>query len=218
MRGKAGMIKYSDVIHRITPAYAGKRPSKRIDGAVTLRITPAYAGKRCSDRPRLLRFWDHPRLCGEKIRVLLLTIRKEGSPPPMRGKGRLDILSKHINRITPAYAGKSRFMLDSHLVIQDHPRLCGEKLCCDTIDVVALGSPPPMRGKVCINRYLASSRRITPAYAGKSPQVHFKFELKRDHPRLCGEKFLLCIGITALIGSPPPMRGKASTRYKTEAK
>ena len=65
MRGKAGMIKYSDVIHRITPAYAGKSAelstgrSGRLGSPPPMRgkaflvcqcdystgITPAYAGK-----------------------------------------------------------------------------------------------------------------------------------------------------------------------------
>ena len=50
MRGKAGMIKYSDVIHRITPAYAGKR---------------VYLA------PDRLLVKDHPRLCGEKTKKIL---------------------------------------------------------------------------------------------------------------------------------------------------
>ena len=31
---------------------------------------------------------------------------------------------------------------------------------------------------------------------------------KRDHPRLCGEKFALSFLLALLPGSPPPMRGK----------
>ena len=50
-----------------------------------------------------------------------------GSPPPMRGKAKLQIIDKNSNGITPAYAGKSVYMDDSTLLHQDHPRLCGEK-------------------------------------------------------------------------------------------
>ena len=69
-------------------------------------ITPAYAGKSMSEISNLQVPKDHPRLCGEKLTVLLVTYDSPGSPPPMRGKG----LSLHIFhtscRITPAYAGK----------------------------------------------------------------------------------------------------------------
>ncbi len=51
------------------------------------------------------------------------------------------------------------------------------------------GSPPPMRGKVILNHLEPLSRRITPAYAGKSRKSP---KLRHFHR-----------------GSPPPMRGKA---------
>ena len=94
----------------------------------------------------------------------------------------------------------------------------------------ALGSPPPMRGKVsdASGRFL--TYRITPAYAGKSdrvkhcgsmlmgspPPMRGKASmaplwslLPWDHPRLCGEKGVLLAGQFWKWGSPPPMRGKA---------
>ena len=86
MRGKATSIKYKKYGNRITPAYAGKR---FLDGFPL--------GQR----------EDHPRLCGEKIRRLLRSNNRLGSPPPMRGK------AKFWQRVV--------------LVFWDHPRLCGEK-------------------------------------------------------------------------------------------
>ena len=66
MRGKVPVLRETNEIDGITPAYAGKSdPCKGTAGT----------GK------------DHPRLCGEKgsngcnFPVLI------GSPPPMRGKG-----------------------------------------------------------------------------------------------------------------------------------
>ena len=45
----------------------------------------------------------------------------------MRGKGSI-LDSFHVPwRITPAYAGKSLFLSIKIFVLQDHPRLCGEK-------------------------------------------------------------------------------------------
>ena len=55
-----------------------------------VRITPAYAGrsKITADFPVYLR--DHPRLCGEKAKLLPVLLRLPGSPPPMRGEDNRD--------------------------------------------------------------------------------------------------------------------------------
>ena len=73
----------------------------------TSRITPAYAGKSYKDNPYYIYHEDHPRLCGEKYRAVCLSCRRQGSPPPMRGKARFTALTVTCLRITPAYAGKS---------------------------------------------------------------------------------------------------------------
>ena len=65
-----------------------------------------------------------------------------------------------------------------------------------------------MRGKVNTLRTCDCTARITPAYAGKRSASHGHVETVRDHPRLCGEKFLLFSFEQFRIGSPPPMRGK----------
>ena len=52
--------------------------------------------------------------------------------------------------------------------------------------------------------------RITPAYAGKRARFQVRFQHQQDHPRLCGEKFCKAKKIMQRVGSPPPMRGKAS--------
>ena len=52
--------------------------------------------------------------------------------------------------------------------------------------------------------------RITPAYAGKSPNPRKKIVSLQDHPRLCGEKYVRGAEHAAGTGSPPPMRGKAN--------
>ena len=71
-------------------------------------ITPAYAGKRY-EYDKVLEFYkDHPRLCGEKVYYIYDGKQCKGSPPPMRGKDEFLQLLCTPNRITPAYAGKSR--------------------------------------------------------------------------------------------------------------
>ena len=65
----------------------------------------------------------------------------------MRGKASTISPPLVAFRITPAYAGKSRKPVHCRKPVQDHPRLCGEKFWSTLTFGVALGSPPPMRGK-----------------------------------------------------------------------
>ena len=128
----------------------------------------------------------------------------------MREKGRLVFSNLPQERITPAYAGKSRFEFFNKFIIWDHPRLCGEKKNISLEMIVILGSPPPMRGKVRQIRHLLFQIRITPAYAGKSLFRRMGHNQRRDHPRLCGEKGFAVSHSVIFTGSPPPMRGKAA--------
>ena len=132
------------------------------------RITPAYAGKSSHFVRRIISPWDHPRLCGEKVKVTSSEIVQPGSPPPMRGKDSSPRVVVARVRITPAYAGKSCCRISFFLRIGDHPRLCGEKLVMTSFNALFRGSPPPMRGKGYQCIIFPVSQRITPAYAGKS--------------------------------------------------
>ena len=73
-------------------------------------------------------------------------------------------------------------------MIEDHPRLCGEKSYIRSFVLLYSGSPPPMRGKVFDLPPQTFQDRITPAYAGKSFFPTESRLLYQDHPRLCGEK------------------------------
>ena len=151
-------------------------------------ITPAYAGKSSHTRRCPSIDWDHPRLCGEKIRFFAYIVNSEGSPPPMRGKANIGDDIGDDFRITPAYAGKSSDYKAGKCLIWDHPRLCGEKLKNGRETLVLQGSPPPMRGKALNSWDKSDSHGITPAYAGKRFKKKPTGKESRDHPRLCGEK------------------------------
>ena len=112
----------------------------------------------------------------------------------MRGKAYFLPRGAGLVRITPAYAGKSIDLQDSLNVMEDHPRLCGEKCLFHSFSFPLQGSPPPMRGKGPLRMPDTLLHRITPAYAGKSTKPTGNMNAVQDHPRLCGEK--------------PPMRGK----------
>ena len=108
----------------------------------------------------------------------------------MRGKENMKQMCNFFFRITPAYAGKSWIPITQFFNIQDHPRLCGEKLSSIMKRAWEIG--------------------ITPAYAGKSFSNVTGFFKEQDHPRLCGEKLAFLSESYTIPGSPPPMRGKGT--------
>ena len=112
------------------------------------------------------------------------------------------------SRITPAHAGKSIFLVYRYIHRQDHPRPCGEKPDDPAARERRAGSPPPMRGKVTATYADNANSRITPAHAGKSPEILIYVILYEDHPRPCGEKAFCEASSSRCHGSPPPMRGK----------
>ena len=65
----------------------------------------------------------------------------------MRGKLFQSSCFVVVQRITPAYAGKTKAQYQKEDIVWDHPRVCGENcgLCLSLL--ILLGSPPRMRGK-----------------------------------------------------------------------
>ena len=189
MRGKVWLHQKPGRVPGITPAYAGKSPPAK-------RKNPAI--------------WDHPRVCGEKIPSSLNWPMFLGSPPRVRGKADSANLHQPKPGITPAYAGKSTGLCEHSRQEQDHPRVCGEKSAASIWAICARGSPPRMRGKD--PRFIDDDTAggITPACAGKRPVSPIWWTPCQDHPRVCGEKSFHSLDESALPGSPPRVRGKAS--------
>ena len=173
------------------------------------RITPAYAGK----RRKLLLMWqtcrDHPRVCGEKLPEIWVFDCEVGSPPRMRGKALCGQLHQPCARITPAYAGKSWPDCTALYQCRDHPRICREKRDTMAFYPCVVGSPPRMRGKDGVLQVADQLLGITPAYAGKSRARRAAAAVRRDYPRICGEKRSAPKWKKPPAGSPPRMRGKA---------
>ena len=171
-------------------------------------ITPAYAGKSVVPQQGRQSPQDHPRVCGEKCGTPARAAEPPGSPPRMRGKARLRRGPRITPGITPAYAGKSLLLAAGIFWLQDHPRVCGEKLYTPCIIAPNVGSPPRMRGKEDRKEPLCGSFGITPAYAGKSAGLAPGQPRAGDHPRVCGEKWHDFVSSNTRLGSPPRMRGK----------
>ena len=151
-------------------------------------------------------------MCGEKACTSLLMGWMLGSPPHVRGKGRVRSCRALLLRITPAYAGKRARPKTPPLTPRDHPRMCGEKSVPGSAQSPAMGSPPHVRGKGVSTGFARAYPRITPAYAGKRADAGWIWSRPPDHPRVCGEKPALILRITWLQGSPPRMRGKVCVK------
>ena len=131
-----------------------------------------------------------------------------GSPPRMRGKAIQSRPDDSDHGITPAYAGKSLRRRSEMPILEDHPRVCGEKPADYVGYKLAEGSPPRMRGKEFGSKRKEKTMGITPAYAGKREIVEIDKTIVQDHPRVCGEKHQSFLSMNILQGSPPRMRGK----------
>ena len=142
-------------------------------GRLAVGITPAWAGKRSTPPHGGWCRHNHPRMGGEKMPFALVTAPESGSPPHGRGKVNTVTNSVPSVRITPAWAGKSVCQCFGAVVLQDHPRMGGEKPADSRPKTIRQGSPPHGRGKVCFICDIFNRFGITPAWAGK--------RLKRSH-------------------------------------
>ena len=171
-------------------------------------ITPAWAGKSLFPAGNALCPWDHPRVGGEKSLILATRTALMGSPPRGRGKASCFHVLSRSSGITPAWAGKSLFDMVINSLLEDHPRVGGEKFQKPIDMLQDMGSPPRGRGKVLEFALVFRWCRITPAWAGKSSAPLKRRRSRRDHPRVGGEKRRKLHWQTVQRGSPPRGRGK----------
>ena len=118
---------------------------------------------------------DHPCVCGEKQLTFSVGNVIVGSPLRMRGKDRTKHPLPTPEGITPAYAGKREVRQYYSDMFQDHPCVCGEKELENQSNIIIIGSPLRMRGKVSHILTNKTTSRITPAYAGKRVQAENKY-------------------------------------------
>ena len=90
----------------------------------------------------------------------------------------------------------------------DHPRRCGENHTTLRTAGCRTGSPPQVRGKLIFVPPFLKLDRITPAGAGKTSPIERTNGDAGDHPRRCGENFIVLLAEQAEMGSPPQVRGK----------
>ena len=84
--------------------------------------------------------------------------------------------------------------------------MCGKDLGLWELKTPHLGSPPHVRERPCRSISLSTTRRITPACAGKTIPKCFMIQRFEDHPRMCGKDDTKKITYLLLLGSPPHVR------------
>ena len=129
-------------------------------------ITPACAGiTYASHKVRIVRR-DHPRVCGNYLRVCQIRHCTPGSPPRVRELLVPAALPELWIRITPACAGITPAGGNFAAGRKDHPRVCGNYLSFQHHRELHLGSPPRVR-ELPYEPYAGANHiRITPACAG----------------------------------------------------
>ena len=130
-----------------------------------------------------------------------------GSSPRMRGAliG-VEKRPEHIG-IIPAYAGTTKRHGINPDSSKDHPRVCGEHDARNRTLPCWSGSSPRMRGARRFPGTLTVRMGIIPAYAGSTSPQSPQNIYPQDHPRVCGEHWLLAKERKNVTGSSPRMRG-----------
>ena len=150
---------------------------------------------------------DHPRVCGEHLRLSDLRRINPGSSPRVRGTRAVRAACGRAGGIIPAYAGNTSGYPYRRWRSWDHPRVCGEHKVDDSTGEGAWGSSPRMRGT--LRRAFRKFRRlgIIPAYAGNTKARSSAQARHQDHPRVCGEHHCKKRIDQGQTGSSPRMRG-----------
>ena len=152
-----------------SPPRGRGRPWWRPRASIGGRLTPAWAGKTMIVGVHSMTRSTHPRVGGEDTRRHPATSWTGDSPP--RGRGRRSDRA-HVDgagRLTPAWAGKTRGPLGVHQRRATHPRVGGEDRHHRPVLAPRLDSPPRGRGRRRGGLRRPGPRRLTPAWAGKTP-------------------------------------------------
>ena len=133
--------------------------------------------------------------------------RPRGSPPHSRGILTGVLSSVKASGLTPAFAGNTPYGPWASSRHTAHPRIRGEYSPIRRVFTPAAGSPPHSRGIRSRRGVGHFPRRLTPAFAGNTPDRPAHHRRARAHPRIRGEYDASWIISSAPRGSPPHSRG-----------
>ena len=188
IRGEDRDIEASAQTHDGSPPHSRGRPRSALGGSCGTRLTPAFAGK--------------------TIRTSAVCEPLAGSPPHSRGRPCQHFSASSHIRLTPAFAGKTRPHRGRANHHPAHPRIRGEDPHHGIRSSPGKGSPPHSRGRLSVAGLHGHTRRLTPAFAGKTPAASIRRLRLGAHPRIRGEDVLSDDGVLCDEGSPPHSRGR----------
>ena len=170
-------------------------------------IIPACAGSTALHCPAPPLVRDHPRMCGEHLRLGFVLPHRPGSSPHVRGAHSRRLQRRHPQGIIPACAGSTVRRSRMRAPLRDHPRMCGEHCKAARRPCVRWGSSPHVRGAPGPVQIRDGTIGIIPACAGSTlfhSEVPF---IVGDHPRMCGEHSTQLKNEFYSAGSSPHVRG-----------
>ena len=172
------------------------------------RLIPAWAGKTGARGCNFYQHEAHPRVGGENVAGREAERLGAGSSPRGRGKRLLMVHLLDLQRLIPAWAGKTPGAARRWMEPTAHPRVGGENGVIDMVAQDHAGSSPRGRGK---RHRLPRPRllpRLIPAWAGKTGGGGVSTELESAHPRVGGENVAWATVGAFGTGSSPRGRGK----------
>ena len=170
-------------------------------------IIPACAGSTGNTHTSTQQDRDHPRMCGEHSLRPPPLYPTWGSSPHVRGAPRRFMNLSLFAGIIPACAGSTLSASETSTYAWDHPRMCGEHQSSPRLEQAQPGSSPHVRGALHALFRRMRYQGIIPACAGSTRSGRCSNSQWRDHPRMCGEHFLIREMDAKHTGSSPHVRG-----------
>ena len=120
---------------------------------------------------------------------------------------RICLHARQLTRgITPACAGTTELCGPCVVLLEDHPRVCGNHDRMEEHHQAEPGSPPRVREPRGEHSIDLMTNRITPACAGTTKEVRNGTGTEEDHPRVCGNHCDERDPYDRGQGSPPRVR------------
>ena len=191
----------------VHPRVCGERAGHARAGGAAERFIPACAGNATPTPSTTRRRTVHPRVCGERSTCTMLSPRKIGSSPRVRGTRPEAPPQWAQGRFIPACAGNAAAAFAGAVLLPVHPRVCGERGSFRVQSNPLNGSSPRVRGTPDPGDHRDAHRRFIPACAGNAKRRHDRPPSSPVHPRVCGERVHSVVINSVSYGSSPRVRG-----------
>ena len=149
----------------------------------------------------------HPRIRGERMRILRRVSSARGSSPHTRGTPACILAWCTRRRFIPAYAGNAPGCRPWPGGRPVHPRIRGERISSSESFSRMAGSSPHTRGTLVDLGDICLGDRFIPAYAGNAALILTGVAVIAVHPRIRGERGISCSPSFGGSGSSPHTRG-----------